>query len=84
MAEEASSSRIFRGELVSLVMQFVASFCWVIGALLEGPTTTADFYYLFAAVAWSLSNFASAWSMWLSRATGKDAKATEQVQLGAL
>jgi len=50
-------------EQISLALQFVASFCWAIGAALAGPTGAADFLQLLAAVAWCLANFASAWSM---------------------
>ena len=52
-----------RGDQVSLAMQFVASFFWAIGAALSGPSGAADFLQLFAAVAWCVANFASAWSM---------------------
>jgi hypothetical protein len=50
-------------ELISLVMQFVASFCWAIGAAMAGPSTHADKLQLAAAVAWCLANTASAWGM---------------------
>ena len=52
-----------KSEQLSLAFQFVASFCWAIGAALAGPSSAADFLQLFAAVAWCLANFASAWSM---------------------
>ena len=52
-----------RGEQISLTLQFVASFCWAIGALLAGPASAADFLQFFAAVAWCLANCASAWSL---------------------
>ena len=48
---------------VSLAMQFIASFCWAVGAVLAGPMNVADFLQLSAAVAWCIANFASAWSM---------------------
>ena len=51
------------GEQISLTLQFVASFCWAIGALLAGPASAADFLQFFAAVAWCLANCASAWSL---------------------
>ena len=51
------------GERISLSLQFVASFCWAIGALLAGPASAADFLQFFAAVAWCLANCASAWSL---------------------
>ena len=53
-----------RGEQISLGMQFVASFFWAIGAILAGPSGAADFFQLFAAVAWCIANVASAWSMY--------------------
>lgn len=48
---------------ISLVMQFIASFCWAVGAILAGPMNSADFLQLSAAMAWCVANFASAWSM---------------------
>ena len=61
------------GEQISLGMQFVASFLWAIGAILAEPSSTADYLQLFAAVAWCIANFASAWSMYLS---GSDSAAS--------
>ena len=52
-----------KAEQLSLAFQFVASFCWTIGAILAGPSSAADFLQLFAAVAWCLANVASAWGM---------------------
>ena len=43
---------------VSLAMQFIASFCWAVGAVLAGPMNVADFLQLSAAVAWCIANFA--------------------------
>ena len=48
-------------EQVSLAFQFVASFCWAIGAALAEPVSCADWLQLSAAVAWCFSNFAAAW-----------------------
>ena len=48
---------------ISLVMQFIASFCWAVGAILAGPVNSTDFLQLSAAMAWCVANFASAWSM---------------------
>ena len=48
---------------VSLAMQFIASFCWAVRAVLAGPIIVADFLQLSAALAWCIANFASAWSM---------------------
>ena len=59
-----------RGEQISLTLQFVASFCWAIGALLAGPASAADFLQFFAAVAWCLANCASAWSLCGRRGSG--------------
>ena len=59
-----------RGEQISLTLQFVASFCWAIGALLAGPASAADFLQFFAAVAWCLANCASAWSLCGRRSSG--------------
>ena len=58
------------GERISLSLQFVASFCWAIGALLAGPASAADILQFFAAVAWCLANFASAWSLCGDRCGG--------------
>ena len=52
-----------RCEQLSLALQFVASFCWAIGAGLAGPLSAADFLQFFAAVAWCLANVASAASL---------------------
>ena len=52
---------VAKSELVSLGLQFIASFFWGIGASLAGPSTVADYLQLFAAVAWCLANCASAW-----------------------
>ena len=55
------------GDHLSLAFQFVASFCWAIGALLAEPASVADFLQFGAAVAWCVANFAGAWSMgWLN------------------
>ena len=51
-------------EHISLALQFLASFFWGIGAAFAGPSTLADYLQLFAAVAWCLANFASAWHIW--------------------
>ena len=50
-------------EQISLAFQFVASFFWMIGAALAGPEGASDFLQLFAAVAWCIANFSSAYSM---------------------
>ena len=60
-----------RGEQISLGMQFVASFFWAIGAILAGPSGAADFFQLFAAVAWCIANVASAWSMYSNNNNNK-------------
>ena len=41
----------------------VASFFWAVGATLAGPSSVADYLQLFAALAWCIANFATAWSM---------------------
>ena len=51
-------------ELISLIFQFVASFCWAIGAGLAGPVDIADYLQFTAAIAWCVANFASAWFMY--------------------
>ena len=51
------------GERVSLALQFVASFCWALGAGLGGPSDAADILQFLAAVAWCFANAASAWAM---------------------
>ena len=61
------AEKVNRSDYVSLAMQFVASFFWSIGAILAGPSSAADFLQLFAAVAWCIANFASAWSMCFNR-----------------
>ena len=53
-------------EHISLALQFLASFFWGIGAALAGPSSVADYLQLFAAVAWCLANFASAWHIYSS------------------
>tara|TARA_B100000674_G_scaffold401006_1_gene346742 strand:- start:192 stop:521 length:330 start_codon:yes stop_codon:yes gene_type:complete len=54
------------GDHISLGMQFVASFCWVAGALFMGLGSTADYFHFAAALAWCVANFAAAWSVgWL-------------------
>jgi len=58
-----TAEKVNRSDYVSLAMQFVASFFWAIGAILAGPSSAADVLQLFAAVAWCIANFASAWSM---------------------
>lgn len=60
-----------RAEKASLALQFIASFCWAIGAGLAGPATPADYLQFFAALAWCLANFASAWSIATSTAAAK-------------
>ena len=57
------TEKVERSDQISLAMQCVASFFWAIGAILAGPSSAADFLQLFAAVAWCIANFASAWSM---------------------
>ena len=75
------------GEHMSVVMQFVASFCWAIGAGIAGPADTADYLQFFAAVAWCVANLASAWSLgWLGCSAGKDdaeKKNDKEVEVGS-
>ena len=52
-----------KGEHISLAMQFVASFCWAIGAALSNPDSLGCYLQLTAALAWCVANFASAVSM---------------------
>ena len=52
-----------RGDQISLALQFVASLCWAVGALLAGPASAADVLQLMAAVAWCLANCFAAWAM---------------------
>ena len=48
---------------ISLAMQFAASICWAIGAILNSFMGVGDVLQFSAAVAWFLSNCASAYSM---------------------
>ena len=57
------AEKVNRSDYVSLAMQFVASFFWAVGATLAGPSSVADYLQLFAALAWCIANFATAWSM---------------------
>ena len=61
-----------RGEQISLGFQFIASFCWAIGAGLAGPEGAADYLQFFAAIAWCLANFASLWSMTMGAKGGAE------------
>ena len=70
-------SKMVDSEQLSLALQFVASFCWAIGAALAGPVSVADFLQFLAAVAWCLANFASAWSM-TSRSSAKMGDTSEE------
>ena len=49
-----------KSEVISLGLQFVASFCWAIGAAIAGLESASDYLQFFAAVAWCVANFASA------------------------
>ena len=58
------------GEHISVVMQFIASICWMIGALLMTLSTTWDCFHFAAAIAWFLANVGSAWALgWFDPAT---------------
>ena len=48
---------------MSLLMQFVASVLWAVGALIAGPSSLADYLQFFAAVAWIVSNVFAATSL---------------------
>ena len=76
---ENMSASADTGERISLSLQFVASFCWAIGALLAGPASAADFLQFFAAVAWCLANCASAWSLCGGAAVPAAATVLEEV-----
>ncbi len=66
------------GEQISLGMQFVASFCWVTGALFMGLGSAADNLHFAAALAWCVANCAAAWSMgWFRLSCFKRRKAGE-------
>ena len=60
---EVAGTKTACSERISLAMQFVASFFWAVGATLAGPSSVADYLQFFAALAWCIANFASAWSM---------------------
>ena len=60
---EVAGTKTACSERISLAMQFVASFFWAVGATLAGPSSVADYLQLFAALAWCIANFATAWSM---------------------
>ena len=62
------------GDQVSLAFQFIASFCWAIGAILAEPASLADFLQLGAAVAWCIGNFAAAFSMGCSNKSDREGK----------
>ncbi|WZN60872.1 hypothetical protein HKI87_03g24060 [Chloropicon roscoffensis] len=63
------------GEHLSLAFQFVASFCWALGAGLAGPASDADYLQFAAALAWCVANFAGAWSMgWFGHRVGEDGR----------
>ena len=49
------------GGWISLVFQFIASFCWAIGAGIAEPEEMSDYLQFFAAVAWCVANLASFW-----------------------
>ena len=55
--------RDYLSELIALVMQFVASLCWVIGAVMAGPSSHVDNLYLAAGAAWFVACTASAWGL---------------------
>jgi hypothetical protein len=59
-------------EAISLALQFVASFCWAIGAILAGPFSAADYLQLFAAICWCFANFASLASFCVATTTPSD------------
>ena len=70
-----------QSEVASLALQFVASFCWAIGAALAGPSSAADILQLTAAVAWCCANMFSAWSLNLDYGKA-DGAALRQVDVG--
>ena len=59
------AGRVNIADSISLAMQFIASFCWAVGALMNGLTSVGDALQFSAAFAWCIANGVTVLSMFV-------------------